>query len=191
MGTLGWATCCQRSVGMHRISTFDLGIPYPWQRLTVLCSLVLQTAQHKRACNEFSLILLTQEKPNHLREHCKLCRAQELELAPNIPWAGLSWQSSHQYAMLGPHALCQGTHLLIPSPALGVAVVRGPPWTLWCLVPLDPTRYPQLWWENPRKRQLSTFLHAQMSVAAEPSFAKCFQHPPACSLQPCDSSIAT
>lgn len=85
---------------MHRISTFDLGTPQSLGkgRLTVSCSLVLQTAQHNRVYNEVSFVSLTQERPNHLREHSELCRAQELgvvgPLAPNIPWAGLSRQSS-------------------------------------------------------------------------------------------------
>lgn len=69
--------------------------------------------------------------------------------------------------------------------------MQGTPMDMWCLVPLDPTKDPQLWWEDPREKQQSTFLHAQMSAAAEPSFTERFKHPPACSLQPCDSSIAT
>lgn len=166
-------------------------------RFTVPCSLGLQTAQHNRVSNEVSFILLTQERPNHLREHCKLCRAQELGVAPNLPWAGLSWQSSVHtntslHAMLAPHAPSQGSIPFTgPFPCCGVAACRGPSWTLGCLLPLDPPRYPQLWWENPQERQQSTFLHAQMSAAAEPSFTEHFQHPPACSLQPCDSSMAT
>lgn len=104
-GGTGWTTCGNNMKGKGLWGCTG-SAPLIWRppqspakgRLTVPCSLVLQTAQHNRVCNEVSLVSLTQERPNHLREHSELCRAQELgvvgPLAPNIPWAGLSRQSS-------------------------------------------------------------------------------------------------